>query len=402
MSHFDDDFSADSLMKEISQSLGKQVASEMEEHPESYSGQDSENSEEIENGEIPLAVRNAETKKKPDKKKIIGIVVGVLAAICLLVVVTGNYFLDRLNYENDGDNMVTESGDPLVIDEKEDIKPADNKVINVLLIGEEKINDGARGRSDSMMIATINQKQKSLKLTSLMRDCYVSIPGYRDNKLNAAYNHGGGPLLLATIEQNFQVHLDGYVRVDFEAFETIIDKLGGVEIELSADEAAYLNKTNYISKPENRKMVAGINNMNGNQALGYSRVRYVSEVDGERDDFGRTARQRRVLNCVFEKYKGKNLVEMVTIANGVLPYITTSLTKTEILSYISAFVATGSTELETFRIPMDDTWYGSKRDGAGSVLIVNFDINNAALQEFIYGHDEDAESIEAEDTTAGE
>lgn len=394
MSHFDDDYSADSLMRELSKSLGEQVTSEMEhekqERKSSYTGADPE---------IPLAKRKE--KKPVNKKKVVGIVVGVLALLCLCVVVTGNYFLDRLNYEKD-EELITESGDPLELDEKDDIKPPDDSVINVLLIGEEKINDGARGRSDSMMIATINQKQKSLKLTSIMRDCYVSIPGHGDNKLNAAYNEGGGTLLAATIEQNFQIHLDGYARVDFEAFEAIIDKLGGVEIELSAEEAAYLNRTNYISNPANRTMVAGVNTMNGNQALGYSRVRYVKEVDGERDDFGRTARQRRVLNCVFEKYKTKNLIEMVSIANEILPYITTNLTKTDILSYISAFVATGSTELETFRIPMNNAYYGAKRNGAGSVLVVNFELNNAALQEFIYGHDEDAESVEAMENSGGE
>ena len=392
MSHFDDDYSADSLMRELSKSLGEQVTSEMEnkeqERRENFHSMDEEPG-------IPLAKRNE--KKPVNKKKIIGIVVGVLAAICLLVVITGNYFLDRLNYEKD-DELVTESGEPLQLDENADVKPADNNVINVLLIGEEKINDGARGRSDSMMIATINQKQKSLKLTSIMRDCYVSIPGHRDNKRNAAYNEGGGARLAATIEQNFQIHLDGYARVDFAAVETIIDKLCGVEIELSEEEARYLNRTNYISNPANRTVVAGVNNMNGNQALGYSRVRYVKEVDGERDDFGRTARQRRVLNCIFEKYKNKNLIEMIGIANEILPYITTNLTKTDILSYISAFVATGSTELETFRIPMNDAYYGAKRDGAGSVLVLNFELNNAALQEFIYGHDENAESVEKDDT----
>ena len=389
MNRFDDDYSADSLMREISKSLGEQVASEMEQDKKEIFQELDRKSE------IPLAKRKE--KKSVNKKKIFAITAGVVVAICLLVVVTGNYFLDRLNYEND-EELVTESGEPLTLDTEDDIEPADSNVINVLLIGEEKINDGARGRSDSIMIATINQKQKSLKLTSLMRDCYVEIPGYRSNKLNAAYNHGGGPLLLATIEQNFQIHLDGYVRVDFEAFETIIDKLGGVDIELSSSEAHYLNTTNYISNPANRTMVAGINNMNGNQALGYSRVRYVKEVDGESDDFGRTARQRRVLGCVFEKYKNKGVVEMVSIANEILPYITTNLTKSDILGYIGAFVATGSTELETFRIPMNDAYYGARRDGAGSVLVVNFDINNAALQEFIYGHDENAESVEQEET----
>lgn len=369
MSRFEDDYSADNLMKEISQSLGEQVSSEME-HKETF------------NEKLP----EESPVKKKNVKKIVGITAGVIAAICLIVAVTGNYFLGRLNYEKESDmDLVTESGDPLDLKANKDVKPPNQSVINVLLIGEEKINDGVRGRSDSIMIATINQKQKSLKLTSIMRDCYVSIPGYNDNKLNSAYNKGGGPLLQATIEQNFDIPINGYIRVDFEAFETIIDKLGGVGIELSEREAAYLNRTNYISNPANRTMKAGVNQMNGNQALGYSRVRYVKEVDGEADDFGRTARQRRVLNAVFEQYKNKNVVEMVGIANGILPYITTSLSKTEILSYIAAFVGTGSTELETFRLPINDTWYGDRRSGAGSVLILDFELNKAGLKEFIYG-----------------
>jgi LCP family protein required for cell wall assembly len=265
MSNFDD-YSADDLMREISQSLGAQVTSEIENIKQ-------ENKEDT----LEPPIENTKKKKKGRKRMIAGIIAGVLVVACFAVVIAGNYFLDRLNYEKESDiDLVTESGEPLDLKNSDtNVEPADDTVINVLLIGEEKINDGARGRSDSMMVATINQKQKSLKLTSIMRDCYVSIPGYRDNKLNAAYNYGGGPLLLATIEQNFQIHLDGYVRVDFEAFEAIIDKLGGVEIELSQAEANYLNRTNYISNPAYRTMKAGINTMNGNQALGYSPVRYV-------------------------------------------------------------------------------------------------------------------------------
>lgn len=379
MSHFDDDYSADSLMREISQSLGEQVSSEMEHKEQEKEGGFSVPDKEM--GEFSV--------KKKNTKKIFAIAAGVLVVLCLLVAGTGYYFLSRMNYEDDSDlDLVTESGEPLDLKDSEyNVEPADSSVINVLLIGEEKIEDTNRGRSDAMLVATINQTQKSLKLTSVMRDCYVSIPGHRDHKLNTAYNEGGGPLLVATIEQNFQIHLDGYARVDFEAFEKIIDKLGGVEIELSEREADYLNRTNYISKPANRTMKAGVNTMNGNQALGYSRVRKVSEVEGEGWDFGRTARQRRVLNCIFEKYKSKNLLEMVGLANEILPYITTNLSKTDILSYIASFVATGSMELETLRVPIDDSYLETRRDGAGSVLVLDFEKNNAALQEFIYGQD---------------
>ena len=91
----------------------------------------------------------------------------------------------------------------------------------------------------------MNTEQKSLKMVSFMRDCYVSIPGYRDNKLNAAYNNGGGELVSKTIEQNFGVRPDGYIRVNFEAFRKVINKIGGVEVTLTEDEARYLYKLHF-------------------------------------------------------------------------------------------------------------------------------------------------------------
>ena len=123
--------------------------------------------------------------------------------------------------------------------------------INVLLLGEEAIGSGtSRGRTDLIMIATMNTKTKELKLTSLMRDMLVRIPGYQENKLNSAYQRGGVPLLYETIALNFDIKLDGCMLVNFDNFERIIDRLGGLEITLTGAESRYLNRTNYISKPQ--------------------------------------------------------------------------------------------------------------------------------------------------------
>lgn len=126
-------------------------------------------------------------------------------------------------------------------------------IINILLLGEEAIDSGSgRGRTDLMIIATMNTKDKTMKLTSLMRDMLVQIPGYEDNKLNAAYEIGGVPLLYETIQSNFDIKMNGSAMVCFADFEGLIDKLGGVQISLTTQEANYLNRTNYISEPENR------------------------------------------------------------------------------------------------------------------------------------------------------
>lgn len=376
MSQFYDDDNADNILKEIAENLSKQVSDELDHEPKESAAKNKTNGN-----------KNKKQKKSRNVKKLM---IGIGAALVILVVgvvAAGNYFLDRINYEDKAEVEIVEDKtvDKTVITTKKDeIVPPDENVINVLLIGEEKMHDTTRGRSDSMMVATINQTQKTIKLTSVMRDCYVVIPDHGQGKLNSAYNIGGGPLLQDTIEQNFQIHLDGYARVDFDAFETIVNKLDGVEIELTEAEASYLNRKDYISKPEYRNVVAGKQILNGNQALGYSRVRYVKGISGESDDFGRTNRQRTVLNAIFEKYKTKNLIDLIAIANDLLPYITTDLSKSDILSYVAAFVGTGSTELETLRIPLDNG-YDSANINSASVLLVDFEKNNAALSEFIYG-----------------
>lgn len=389
VSQFYDDDSADNILKEITENLKQQVSAELDQgnktkEPEKHTG------------------KGGKGKKPKRYKKIMITIASVLAVLLVAIFLIGKGVLDQIQKEKPEDVVINQDDtlDTSNIVDGTDIEPSDTSVINVLLIGEEKMHDTNRGRSDSMMIATINQKQKSVKLTSLMRDCYVAIPGHGQGKLNSSYNIGGGPLLLQTIEQNFEIPLDGYVRVDFDAFEEIVDDLGGVEIELTEDEASYLNRKDYISKPEYRNVEAGLHLLNGNQALGYSRVRYVKGIDGEHDDFGRTNRQRTVLNAIFEKYKSKGLIELVTVTNGLLKHISTDLSNTRILSYVAAYVGTGSKELETLRIPLDNG-YSTTTNQSGSVLLINFEKNNAALKEFIYGVAADDEDI-AGDSAAAE
>ncbi|BBF43941.1 cell envelope-related transcriptional attenuator [Lachnospiraceae bacterium KM106-2] len=323
------------------------------------------------------------------------LVIAILAGAAYFI---ANDTLDRINYEKAEDVKFAKT-DLTDKELKEQQAKAttvpevhlDKDVINILLIGEESI-ESDQGRSDSMMIATINTKQKTLKLTSLMRDIYVEIPGYRNNKLNAAFNNGGGVLLTSTIEQNFQIKLDGYVRVNFQGFEKIIDKLGGVSIDLASWEAKYLNTTNYISKKKYRNVKEGTNTLNGNQALGYCRVRYKQTLNGEKDDFGRTNRQRTVLTALFNKYKQESVLDMIDTANELMPYITTNISKTDIINYLTAAATLGTTELETFRIPVDHSYANKKLlcgSSSASVLSIDFATNQNELHKFIYGTDVD-------------
>jgi len=185
-------------------------------------------------------------------------------------------------------------------------------VRNILLIGSDTRNADERGRTDSMILLSINSTTKEITMTSFMRDMYVNIKGIDADgndidtwsKLNAAYVYGGAELLMDTIEYNFDIAVDDYVYIDFLSFVDIVDAVGGIELDISDEEAegmkppmAEQNKllgnkkgTDYLDKGGKKLHV------NGNQALAYARLRYVGNAD-----FQRTERQRTVITKIIEK-----------------------------------------------------------------------------------------------------
>lgn len=259
-------------------------------------------------------------------------------------------------------------------------------VYNILLLGEEAIGSGSgRGRTDVIVVATMNTITKELKLTSLMRDTFVQIPGFQDNKLNSAYEKGGLDLLYETIALNFDLQLDGCVLVNFEKFENIIDKLGGLEITLTSGEAAYLRKTNYISNPANRNVVEGTQLMNGNQVLGYARVRKRATITGNNNDYGRTDRHRIILNAIFDKYKTKGKIELAAIMMELLPMITSDIDSDCFELLLNSFIEMGTTEITQLRIPADGAFDGNAKVRGMSVLIPDLEANIEILHSFIFG-----------------
>lgn len=259
----------------------------------------------------------------------------------------------------------------------------DDKVINILLIGADKRADWTEaGRSDSMMIATLDGKNKRLKVTSLMRDLYVDIPGHGQDRLNAAYSYGGVDLLYSTLAQNFNIKLDGYILVDFKAFKSVVNTIGGVNIEITDWEYNYL--INKYPTGSIQKLKPGMNLMNGTQALAYSRIRQDSSAD-----FGRTARQRKVIQSVFTEVKEMPLSDVYRLINDVLPYVATDQTNDDITDLVKRVLTMGTTELDQFRIPVngaftDETVYkgGTKME----VLVPDLYANKSYLEDFIYNY----------------
>ncbi len=276
---------------------------------------------------------------------------------------------------------------------------ADTQVVNVLLVGADKNLDeqdakGAERRSDSMMIATLDIKHSKLKLTSLMRDMYVAIPGYGNQKLNAAYSRGGISLLYETIAQNFGIRMDGYAEVNFDAFVNVIDKIGGVEANLTKSESENLNSTNYIKRKKYRNTKVGKQILNGYQALGYCRIRHgkrqangrypgVYTASGKGDDFGRVERQRLVIQALITKVKKLSPMQLLDLAAEVLPSVTTDISQDEIYSYLVTVATMGATKLHQFSLPKDGT-YSNQTIGGQSVLVPDIARNKAALKKFIF------------------
>lgn len=277
-------------------------------------------------------------------------------------------------------------------------------VYNILLLGEEAIGQGAgRGRTDVIVVATLNTNDNTIKLTSLMRDQLVQIPGFKDNKLNVAYEEGGIDLLYDTIAINFDLHIDGSVLVNFSHFEEIVDELGGLEITLTNAEARYLNSTNYISNPKYRNVVEGTQLMNGNQVLGYCRIRKRAAITGKNNDYGRTDRHRIVLNAIFDKCKSKSKPELAALLYKFLPMITTDIDKKGFEALLDAYLKTGATEIQQLRIPADGTFDDDAKVRGMAVLIPDYEENIRILHEFVFSHitSETSESATNNNTANG-
>lgn len=278
------------------------------------------------------------------------------------------------------DGLDREGGESLSSVDLEDVDLVeDDRIINILLVGSDKRATWTQtGRSDSAMIATLDLKHKRLKLTSLMRDMYLTIPGYGENRFNAAYSFGGVSLMYETIASNFGIRLDGYAVVDFSAFKKVINTIGGVKITLTDDEYQYL--TTAYKRGSVLELQPGTNVMNGEQALAYTRIR--QDAQG---DFGRTERQRKVLQAIFTEAKAMSLADLISLAEELMPYISTDLTNDQIMSYMQSVLMLGTTEIDQMRIPIDNS-YEQRRIDNMAVLVPDMETNVNALQDFIYNY----------------
>ena len=257
----------------------------------------------------------------------------------------------------------------------------DGRVMNILLLGvDENPEDQSDGRSDTNLLLSVDSKSKTMRLVSFLRDSYLEIPKHGKDKLNTAYENGGVALTMATLENNYRVNIDKFVSTNFNNFAAIVDKMGGLDVPMTAEACAQSNAN------IGTHLKAGTNHLNGKQALYYARIRNAWDKFGH-DDYGRTGRQRQVIELMIQKMKSMNVLQSSKIMYDYLPLVKTNLTDSD-LAYLGAVVAPSlsSYKTQTQQMPAPNT-FDDQQDikGVGKVVTLDLEKNCEILRRFLYG-----------------
>lgn len=345
-----------------------------------------------ENDSVKRKSSNSKKKiKKRNKKKIILISIISILAVVAILIATGwgyyNHIRNKIYVEYKPENKNETSYNEV------------DGITNVLLIGTDGRTLDEPARSDSIIVATLDNNNKKVKLTSIMRDTVVNIPEYGENKINAAFAfgsseedengklkgaEGGAALVMETIEENFNLHLDKYIIVNFWGFEAIIDEIGGIEVDIKDYEIDEVNKYIGESTGVNSPPITetGLQKVNGQQALSYARIRYVGN-----GDFERGQRQSKVLHEVAKNLKEVNPLKYVSIANTLSEHVKTNIDIPEALNLAYTIYKLPSLDFEQLQIPQTeliarDNLYKDR----GWCLLIDLEQNSKVLHDFIFNN----------------
>ena len=311
-------------------------------------------------------IHNTNKKHRKKKKKSVGfkILMVVLALLIFGVAVAVSYGFSVVNKME----SVDLKKDDLGITSKEDLKKYEkaDDIKNIALFGIDS-EDGT-GRSDAIMIATIDSSHNKLKITSVMRDSFVNIPEHGMDKINHAYAYGGPTLAIKTLNENFGLNIDEFASVNFDSLPTLVEAFGGVEVTLNDDEAVYVSGIGS----------GGTYTLNGEQALDYSRIRKVG------NDYERTERQRTVLTALFKKGISMPKTSYPSMVNTIAPVLTTSLNTSDILGLATKVVTMGNGNLLQDRFPRDEDIIPN--DSTDGIYYMKFDIPSVKqkMQDYIF------------------
>ena len=347
-----------------------------------------------------------------NRKKPIGIIIAI-SIVLLLTIVTllgwayYNSKLDLIQYDDGSKEIDTSTSyaidnDELDIadlpDAPEDVDASggieilegdiyhDDNVVNILLLGTDERTDefNENARADAIMVMSLNTKEHTIKLISIERGIGVPVPGRNDDWITHTFRYGGAALTMQTVRDCFKLDVERYVRVNFNVVSKAIDKIGGVDIELTQAEADHLNsaKKNYYESGSDIQTVhAGTNHLNGDTAMAYARIRKIDS------DWKRIERQRTVIQAAINQVKNSDIFTLNALADAILPMVQTNLTKAEItrlMLEVPAFLSEGS-KMKQMTIPTYETCWNSVGVDGRKMIGVDFEANAQILREFFYG-----------------
>lgn len=300
----------------------------------------------------------------------------VLSLVMVLVILIGTV----LGFYKHIKNKIYVKKEPSISNNDSEFKEVEG-ITNVLLIGVDARDLDEPCRSDSMIIATLDNNNKKVKLTSLFRDTLVDIPGHGEAKLNSAYMLGGPELLIKTVKETYNVSIDKYIIINFWGFETIVDYIGGIEVDVKDYQLEELNKYIGESTGGNDCPVekTGIQTLNGKQALSYARIRY-----NVGDEYERTDRQREVIFKVIEKLQNTKPSKYLGVMNTMLEYIKTNIDPLEALNMAYTIYKLPSLDVEQLQIPLVALSETRNYKELGSVFLMDRLQNASILYNFIY------------------
>ncbi len=315
-------------------------------------------------------------------KKSFKITAVILIAVTLIAgtVISVNHFSNKADSDNEITTFETQTEETVPTTDNilnpediewngDDFEALNNDgLVNILLIGQDRREDEGRQRSDAMILCSFNPETGKLSMISFLRDLYVQIPGYEDNRLNTAYAYGGFDLLKETLALNFGITVDGCLEADFEGFKKIIDTVGGIELELTEEEAQIVGSD----------ASEGLCTLDGEQALTYARIRKIDS------DFQRTARQTKIMGAVFEKAKTYTLPELAVFFSEILPLMATDMTEDEIMTLALTLASSFSEiEISSYLVPAEGTYENAVIRGM-SVLVPDLcEIKKLIFEEYL-------------------
>ena len=329
-------------------SKSKKISQEEEEIPRAFRKNNNNNEN-----------KNAGKKKKNKGLKIFGKVVLVLVIILAVLLATAYWFItNKLGKMQKVDLNEGELG---ISDQASDSLSGYR---NIAIFGVDSRSDdyGIGNRSDCIIIASINNKTGEIKLISVYRDTYVNIEGHGLDKITHAYSYGEAPLAIKTLNENLDLNIKEFVTVNFDSVSDAVDQLGGVKLSVTSEEVKYINgyidETSKVTgKTSEHITQAGTYNLDGVQAVAYSRIRYTAG-----GDYKRTERMRTVIEAMLTKLKTKSLTQINSFADVILPKVYTNISSGDVISLVPNIAKYNIVEsigwpYETKGKTMD-RWYG--------------------------------------------